>query len=61
VSKELIINVSPSHVEIALLENKKLVELNKESNDLKFGVGDIYLAKVKKIMPGLNEIGRAHV
>jgi ribonuclease G len=54
VSKELIINVSLSHVEIALLENKKLVELNKESNDLKFGVGDIYLAKVKKIMPGLN-------
>lgn len=53
-SNELIINVSPSHVEIALLENKKLVELNKESNDLKFGVGDIYLAKVKKIMPGLN-------
>ena len=53
-SNELIINVSPSHVEIALLENKRLVELNKESNDLKFGVGDIYLAKVKKIMPGLN-------
>jgi ribonuclease G len=54
VSNELVINVTPSHVEIALLENKRLVELNKESNDLKFGVGDIYLAKVKKIMPGLN-------
>ena len=53
-SNELIINVTPSHVEIALLENKKLVELNKESTDLKYGVGDIYLAKVKKIMPGLN-------
>ncbi|MCX6228039.1 MAG: Rne/Rng family ribonuclease [Bacteroidia bacterium] len=53
-SNELIIDVSPSHVEIALLENKKLVELNRESSDLKFAVGDIYLAKVKKIMPGLN-------
>ena len=55
-SNELIIDVSPSHVEIALLENKKLVELNRESSDLKFSVGDIYLAKVKKIMPGLNAV-----
>ena len=55
-SNELIIDVSPSHVEIALLENKKLVELNRESSDLKFAVGDIYLAKVKKIMPGLNAV-----
>jgi ribonuclease G len=54
VSKELIIDVSPSHVQIALLENKRLVELNKESSDSKFAVGDIYLGKVKKIMPGLN-------
>lgn len=53
-SNELIIDVSPSHVEIALLENKRLVELSSESSDLKFAVGDIYLAKVKKIMPGLN-------
>ena len=53
-SSELIIDVSPSHVEIALLENKKLVELNRENSDIKFAVGDIYLAKVKKIMPGLN-------
>ena len=53
-SSELIIDVSPSHVEIALLEIKKLVELNRENSDIKFAVGDIYLAKVKKIMPGLN-------
>lgn len=53
-SLELIIDVSPSHVQIALLENKRLVELNKESSDSKFAVGDIYLGKVKKIMPGLN-------
>jgi len=53
-SNELVIDVSSSHVEIALLENKRLVELNRESNDVKFAVGDIYLGKVKKIMPGLN-------
>ena len=53
-SNELIIDVSPSHVEIALLENKRLVELNREDSNAKFAVGDIYLGKVKKIMPGLN-------
>ncbi|GET21370.1 Rne/Rng family ribonuclease [Prolixibacter denitrificans] len=53
-SNELIIDVSPSHVEIALLENKRLVELNSEDSNAKFAVGDIYLGKVKKIMPGLN-------
>jgi ribonuclease G len=54
VSKELIIDVASSEIDIALLENKKLVELNKEKSNLKFAVGDIYLGRVKKIMPGLN-------
>jgi ribonuclease G len=54
VSKELIIDTSSSDVSIALLEDKKLVELNKEKSNLKFAVGDIYLGKVKKLMPGLN-------
>src|SRR5210317_855069 len=54
VNKELVINVSPSEISIALLEDKRLVELNKEKSDTKFSVGDIYLGKVKKIMPGLN-------
>lgn len=53
-SKELIIDTSSSDVNIALLENKKLVELNKEKSNPKFAVGDIYLGKVKKLMPGLN-------
>ncbi|MBN2347676.1 MAG: Rne/Rng family ribonuclease [Bacteroidales bacterium] len=53
-SKELVIDVSPCEIDIALLENKKLVELNKERSNLKFSVGDIYIGKVKKIMPGLN-------
>ncbi len=54
VSKELVIDVSTSEIDIALLENKKLVELSKEKSSLKFSVGDIYLGKVKKVMPGLN-------
>jgi ribonuclease G len=54
VNKELIINVSPTGVEIALLEEKKLVELHNDKTDSSFGVGDLYLGKVKKLIPGLN-------
>ena len=52
--KELIINVTSNEITIALLEDKKLVELSKEKCKTGFSVGDIYLGKVKKIMPGLN-------
>jgi len=54
VNKELIINTTPTGVEIALLEEKKLVELHNEKADASFGVGDLYLGKVKKLIPGLN-------
>ncbi|MEO5995633.1 MAG: Rne/Rng family ribonuclease [Chitinophagaceae bacterium] len=53
-NKELIINAAPQGVEIALLENKKLVELHNEKADASFAVGDLYLGKVKKLIPGLN-------
>ncbi|MDD3108018.1 MAG: Rne/Rng family ribonuclease [Alistipes sp.] len=53
-NKELIINVTPNEISIALFEDKQLVELNKEKCKTGFSVGDIYLGKVKKIMPGLN-------
>lgn len=53
-SSDLIIDVTPSEIVIALQENKKLVELSREKSGAKFAVGDIYLAKVKKIMPSLN-------
>ncbi|MEI8059926.1 MAG: ribonuclease E/G, partial [Ferruginibacter sp.] len=53
-TKELIINAAPQGVEIALLEDKKLVELHSEKADANFGVGDLYLGKVKKLIPGLN-------
>jgi len=51
---ELIIDASSPEISIALLEDKELVELKKEKSDVQFSVGDIYLGKVKKIMPGLN-------
>ncbi len=53
-NRELIINVTPSEISIALCEDKVLVELNKEQSQTGFAVGDIYLGKVRKIMPGLN-------
>ena len=53
-TKELIINAVPQGVEIALLEDKKLVELHTEKTDASFAVGDLYLGKVKKLIPGLN-------
>ena len=52
--KELIISSTPSEVEVAILENKKLVELHQQKSDNKFLVGDIYLGRIKKLMPGLN-------
>ncbi len=53
-SVELIIDSSPDEVIIAILSEGKLLEIHKEKNNNNFSVGDIYLAKVKKIMPGLN-------
>ena len=53
-NRELIINVTPNEITIAMVEDKVLVELNKEQCKTGFAVGDIYLGKVRKIMPGLN-------
>lgn len=51
---EVVVDVSPKEVSIALLEDGKLVELQKEAKNESFALGNIYIAKVKKIMPGLN-------
>lgn len=53
-NKELIIDSGPSEVVVALLEDKQLVELHKEKKNNSYSVGDIYLGRVKKIIPGLN-------
>jgi len=56
-NKELIINsANGDGVEIALLEDKKLVELHYERSSEQFSVGDLYLGKVRKLMPGLNAV-----
>ena len=53
-TSELIIDAQPKEVTIALLEDQKLVEFQKEGQDSKYSVGNIYAGKVKKIMPALN-------
>lgn len=53
-TRELVIDASQFEVVIALLEDKRLVELNKDKSGKNYSVGDIYLGKVKKIIPGLN-------
>ncbi len=51
---EVIVDVQPKEISIALLEDQKLVEFQQERREENFAVGNIYLAKVRKIMPGLN-------
>ncbi len=53
-TRELFVEVDVNEIKIALLEDKNLVELHKEKNNLQFSVGDVYLGRVKRIMPGLN-------
>ena len=52
--KELVVNSTPTNVEIALLEDRKLVELHTEKSDVHFSVGDIFLGNIKMLRPGLN-------
>ncbi len=51
---ELVIDAQGQNVNIALIEDDRLVEFSKETGKVSFQVGDIYLAKVRKLMPGLN-------
>ena len=53
-TSEVIIDVQPKDISIALLEDKELVEYQQEQRTVSFSVGNIYVAKVKKLMPGLN-------
>ncbi|MGN0037240.1 MAG: ribonuclease E/G [Bacteroidaceae bacterium] len=53
-TSELVVDVKPKEISIALLEDKRLVELQKEGRSLSFSVGNIYVGRVKKLMPGLN-------
>jgi len=54
VKTELIIRSNSSDIDFALLKDGKLTALNKETNGNKFSVGDIFLAKIGKVLSGLN-------
>ena len=51
---ELTVNVQPESIQIAITEDRNLVEYQKESQEMTFAVGNLYLGRVKKLMPGLN-------
>ena len=52
---ELIVDVNPQEIAIALTENDRLMEVNREKRGIDtFAVGNIYYGRVKKIMPALN-------
>ena len=53
-TSEVVIDVQPKDISIALMEDKQLVEYQNETREASFSVGNIYIAKVKKLMPGLN-------
>lgn len=53
-TSEVIINCRPKDISIALLEDKRLVEYMSEKRSDSTAVGNIYIAKVKKILPALN-------
>lgn len=52
--KELIIRSSSDQVDFALLKDGKLIELHKDQDDNNFSVGDVFIAKIRKVVPGLN-------
>ena len=53
-SNELIIRSSSTSVDFALLKDGKLTELHKDEEDNQFNVGDIFIAKIRKTVQGLN-------
>lgn len=52
--KELIIRSSSDQVDFALLKDGRLIELHKDEDSNNFSVGDIFIAKIRKVVPGLN-------
>jgi ribonuclease G len=54
VSLELVVDSRPNGIWLALLRDGKLIELQEEKGNTEFAVGDIYLGKVRKVVPSLN-------
>ena len=53
-TSELTINVQPDSIQIAITEDGNLVEYQKETQQMTYAVGNLYLGRVKRLMPGLN-------
>lgn len=53
---ELVVDVQPAEISVALLEDDRLAEINRYKREKTFAVGNIYLGKVKKVMPALNAV-----
>ena len=54
---ELIVDVQPQEIAIALTEDDRLQEVAREKrNEDNFAVGNIYYGRVKKVMPALNAV-----
>ena len=53
-TSELTVNVQPDSIQIAITEDHNLVEYQKDAQEVSFAVGNLYLGRVKKLMPGLN-------
>jgi len=54
---ELIVDVQPQEIAIALTEDDRLQEINREKRDEdNYAVGNIYYGRVKKVMPALNAV-----
>jgi ribonuclease G len=51
--KEIIINATANEIRIAITEEKRLAELFVETPEKERLVGDIYLGKIAKVMPGI--------
>ena len=53
--KDLVVSVGRTEVKLALMENHKLIEYSRESSQgHSYSVGDVFIGKVKKLLPALN-------
>ena len=53
--KDLVVSVGQTEVKLALMENHKLIEYSRESSQgHSYSVGDVFLGRVKKLLPALN-------
>ena len=54
---ELLVDVQPEEIAIALTEDDRLMEVSREVRQAEtFAVGNIYYGRVKKVMPSLNAV-----